>query len=696
MSQDYLDHSEAKPRSSAMPEGSQSLEPGFLQSVIDAVPEATIVLDLDYRIVMANKAARLVPGTDDWAEDRRRCFEVSHHRDAPCEGKNEPCPLRAAVAGKKAVTVTHKHFTASGKVTFVEVSAVPIFDETGEVVRVVESQRDVSEHKWQHRILEIGNRHVEMKPMLDEFVDTLTSFIDSEAIAVRVIDQEGCTDQFAEDGFPPGFREREIALSRDGNSCVCARVMLGGIDTELPCFTEGGSFRVNNLSQFVKTLSRQQQDVFRSACHEFGYESVSIVPIRLGEQIIGLLQAASRQENAISSRTVETLESVAVQLGTAIRRVRMEEDLRKAHDELEEKVQQRTEQLTAANKALQGEILERESAETVLEHQAQILRQIRDAVVSTDADGYVTSWNRAARRLLGYTAEETLGKHITFMYPEYWREIRQERIIDPLKQAGEHQIEVVLRRKTGEEFHADLSLSVIRDAKGEITGVICCASDISRRKRLEQEVLQVGAREQQRIGRELHDDLGQELTGLAYLAKSLHGRLVSENSPEAEIAADLAHGIPEALAQTQRIVKDLVPMDIAADTLPPSLQTLAANVEERSGVVCRFVSDDYVELDDDDSTIHMYRIAQEAINNAVKHGNPQNITVSLKANGDRVALHVHDDGTGIDPEVESESGSGLRIMQYRARVIGATLDIKSNPDEGTLVICTLRKEKHNE
>ena len=135
-----------------------------------------------------------------------------------------------------------------------------------------------------------------------------------------------------------------------------------------------------------------------------------------------------------------------------------------------------------------------------------------------------------------------------------------------------------------------------------------------------------------------------------------------------------------------------MPLDIAADSLSPALQTLAANVEDRSGVACRFIGDEPVEFQDDDTAIHMYRIAQEAINNAVKHGDPQDISVTLGTHSDRVSLQVRDDGKGINPDVERVSGSGLRIMRYRARVIGATLDIQSNPGEGTLVVCTLRKE----
>jgi len=679
-----------------MYQGGEPFTLSFLKNVIDAVPEATMVVDLDYRIILANKTARESVGIDTSTGGCLRCYQISHHRDAPCEGDDEPCPLREAAASKAPVTVTHKHFTASGRLRFVEITAVPICDERGEVVQIVESQRDVSEHKRLHRLLEISNRHVKMKPMLDEFVAELRNFVDCSALGIRILDERGFIEYRASDGFSREFLDLENALSVETQQCMCVKVVMGQIDTMFPCFTENGSFHVNNLSRFLDTLTGEQKAQLRGACHKFGYESIAIVPVRSSKRILGLIHVVDQRENEISGATVETLERVALQLGTAIQRVQMEEALRTAHADLETKVQRRTEQLLAANKALQEEITERENAEAVLQKQAQVLRQIRDAVVSTDLDGFVTSWNKGAERLLGYRVEEALGKHVSFIYSEYWQDVLQEQIIEPLKEMGEHQIEVRLRRKSGEEFHADLSLSLLRDAAGKITGMIACGTDISQRKRLEQEVLHVGAQEQQRIGRELHDGLGQELTGLGYLAKSLHGRLITQDSPETETAAELAQGIPQTLAQLQGIVKDLVPLDVGPDTLLPALQNLAANVEERSGVSCRVEGHERSPLEDDDTAIHIYRIAQEAINNAVKHGAPRHVTVSLGAHDNRVTLQVRDDGKGIDPRVEEVSGSGLRIMRYRARVIGATLDVQSTFGEGTLVVCTLRKEKRHE
>ena len=303
MSQDCLDHGKDK-----MYQGGEPFTSSFLQNVIDAVPEATIVVDLDYRIILANKTARESVGTDASPGGCLRCYQISHHRDAPCEGDDEPCPLREAAAGKAPVTVTHKHFTASGRQRFVEITAVPICDERGEVVQIVESQRDVSEHKWLHRILEISNRHVEMKPMLDEFVAELRNFVDCSAMGIRILDERGFIEYRASDGFSREFLDMENSLCVETQQCMCVKVVLEQLDTTFPCFTENGSFHVKSLSPFLDTLTGEQGGPPCGTCHEFGYESIAIIPVRSSKRILGLIQVADQGENAISEATVETLQ----------------------------------------------------------------------------------------------------------------------------------------------------------------------------------------------------------------------------------------------------------------------------------------------------------------------------------------------------------------------------------------------------
>jgi PAS domain S-box-containing protein len=147
--------------------------------------------------------------------------------------------------------------------------------------------------------------------------------------------------------------------------------------------------------------------------------------------------------------------------------------------------------LTRLGPAIQRELKEaiirreRGLADEALRYQAQIIDQIHDSVVSTDLDGHVTSWNKGAEKLFGYLAKEALGKHISFVYPEDQYDFLQLKVIKPLKKKGQHEVEVLMRRKSGEDFYAHLSVSLLKNKRGSVTGMIGYSMDITERKQAE-------------------------------------------------------------------------------------------------------------------------------------------------------------------------------------------------------------------
>lgn len=220
-------------------------------------------------------------------------------------------------------------------------------------------------------------------------------------------------------------------------------------------------------------------------------------------------------------------------------------------------------------------------------------------------------------------------------------------------------------------------------------------TEILERERLEREVLQCSTQEQRRMGEELHDELGQELTGLGYLARSLSHRLRPDMPEEAELATELTAGIRRALGRTRAIVRGLLPVEIDADNLIPAVQAMAADIEERFGIRCRASSSGPLSVHDDHTAIQLFRIAQGAANNAVRHGEAKNIVIELKAGDGRVTLQVHDDGIGIQPDADKGTGSGLRIMRYRSRAIGGRFDVQRQAMGGTAVTCVVGQERGN-
>ena len=207
--------------------------------------------------------------------------------------------------------------------------------------------------------------------------------------------------------------------------------------------------------------------------------------------------------------------------------------------------------------------------------------------------------------------------------------------------------------------------------------------EIQERERLEREVLDVGERERRRIGRDLHDSLGQQLTGTALAGQVLQERLATRGAPEAGDAARIVALVEEAIEQTRSLARGLDPVEIDGGGLEQGLRELAERTSQLAGVRCDYRSAGPVGVADSVTATHLYRIAQEAITNAVKHARPNRIEVALEGLPGRVRLCVLDDGTGCEPG--AGAGMGLRIMAHRAAVMQGTFSIERAPAGGTSV-----------
>ncbi len=209
------------------------------------------------------------------------------------------------------------------------------------------------------------------------------------------------------------------------------------------------------------------------------------------------------------------------------------------------------------------------------------------------------------------------------------------------------------------------------------------------RKQTESLSAQLEANEQQRIGRELHDGLGQLISGIGMLAQGLLQRL--ERADEREAAAELVQRIEDAKVELRGLVRGLTPVYSGAEGLDDALDRLVDETQTASGVRCSFASNVPEGVEDHFAARHLYYIAQEAVLNAVRHGQPSRIDVRLEkeeAEG-RLVLSIRDDGVGLSADCERE-GSGLRIMRHRAALMAARLVVESAPGEGTRVICRVR------
>jgi signal transduction histidine kinase len=231
--------------------------------------------------------------------------------------------------------------------------------------------------------------------------------------------------------------------------------------------------------------------------------------------------------------------------------------------------------------------------------------------------------------------------------------------------------------------------STLLPGSGETSNyIIATGIDITERKHLEKAILDISAREQRRIGQDLHDGLGQHLTGIAFMAKVHETKLAEKNRSETEDAAKIVKLVNEAIHKTRELARGLLPVVSDSQGLMSALELWAAEVEDLFGVSCRFQCETPVLIDDDTVATHLYHIAQEAVNNAIKHGDAQKILIRLKAEQGRGKLAIKDDGKGIAESSASTQGMGLHIMNYRAGMIGGVLEVRQDVTRGTVVTCT--------
>lgn len=346
------------------------------------------------------------------------------------------------------------------------------------------------------------------------------------------------------------------------------------------------------------------------------------------------------------------------------------------------------------------------------DHLQAIWNSAFDAIITIDSQGRIETANRASERMFGYTIAEMIGQNVNLLMPSpfheehdcylrHYRETGQARILNVPR-------ELIACRKDGSTFPIDLSVTQV-DHSGYFTGVV---RDISQRKELQKHVLESAAQEQRRIGHELHDGVGQEMTGLSLVAGTLLKLMTaipvveSEGQEMRQLDAanylrilDIVQRLNQKLSQANRHVHQLshgiMPVQLDAEALRSALDELTSSVHSPPFLRCSFDCPSAVIAADNTTATHLYRVAQEAVNNALKHSHATEIHVFLWDKDGQIVLEVRDNGIGIET-VDSRivtatayRGMGLRTMRYRAELIGGTLQVECIETGGTLVRCSL-------
>jgi len=343
-----------------------------------------------------------------------------------------------------------------------------------------------------------------------------------------------------------------------------------------------------------------------------------------------------------------------------------------------------------------GEIVERKIAEDALKEtmtrNKALLNAIPDLIFRIHKDGTILDIKKGKTLGRDLSTRKIIGKKVAKL-PEYYQFVPQELVrqgmrngLHVLRTGGTQIFEHRITRGSMVLYY-EVLLTV--SGEDEVLGIM---RDITERRRLENQVLEISEWEQQRIGQDLHDSLSQQLAGIAYLGKVLEQRLAAKSMEEANDATEIISLIDDAITQTKGLARGLYPIRMEDIGLMNALGELARTVEKLFTVTCHFEYDTPVLIRDTINAIHLYRIVQEAVNNAIKHGRATEIVISFATDKGITSLTIWDNGVGFRKTHKDVKGMGISTMKYRANMVGASINIQSDKN-GTKVSCSFQTKK---
>lgn len=494
------------------------------------------------------------------------------------------------------------------------------------------------------------------KSYLSAVVRELSRLSGCRRLGVRVANPNGDIPYEATKGFDRKFLLSECWLSLTRDHCICPRVMRRErLDRDAAHLTHNGAFACNDTFAFVGAMRPAQRRQYRGTCATSGFASVAVVPLLYQGQVVGAIHLADRRPGRVGLDVIEFVESIAPLVGEAIHRFNVEEELR------------------ASDRLLRA----------VFDEAFQFMGLL-------SPEGALLQINRTALRFTGTKLSDVAGRPLWDWSAWSWSRPAQKRLRTAVAHAAAGRFvryEEELRGAAGRALTIDFSLKPVKDEHGKVARIIAEGRDISELRALERRMLDVTAEERARIGRDLHDVLGQQLTAAGFLSEVLARTLSKRSAPEAGDAARISGMLGEATAQTRALARGLCPVEMKAEGLMGALQELAAKTASVFGIRCRLQCDTPVLVRDAVVAQNLFLIAREAVNNATKHARATQIVIRLSAARDVVSLMVRDNGKGLPSDAVHREGLGLRIMRHRAAAIGGSVDIRSIPSGGAMVVC---------
>ena len=338
------------------------------------------------------------------------------------------------------------------------------------------------------------------------------------------------------------------------------------------------------------------------------------------------------------------------------------------------------------------DIHDRKVAEKTALRLAALVRDSGDAVIIRDLNDRIIAWNGGAQKMYGYTEAEVLGMSVTRLVPENESGRTRGPVLPPAHGKKTAPVEIRRRAKDGRILEVLLTATVLRDEKGRPVEVATIERDITEQKRAARELRRLHARvvsaqetERKRLARDLHDGVGQILSGVKFRLEALSGRIGGKGGAAAQIL-EIGGLMGRAISEVRLVSKNLMPSELEDLGLEPALRTLCRDFKENTGISVTLRTGRVPEPVSPELALAVFRITQEALNNIGKHSKATLATVDLSCKGDEIVLSVSDNGIGFTPGGErplAGRGIGLGSMRERAESNGGRIEFNSASGAGT-------------
>jgi PAS domain S-box-containing protein len=605
--------------------------------------------------------------------------------------------VNACMETEQDYSIEHRIVWPDGSSRWLSEKGDVIHDEAGNAIRMVGVVQDITERRTAEEqlllgssILEIINQKAKGQDTIRRILQLVKDFTGFDAVGIRLREEDDYP-YFEVNGFSQDFVSKENYLCAHNESgevvhdsqgrpvleCMCGNVILGRTDPDATFFTEGGSFWTNSTTDLLASTSEKERLTHtRNHCNRAGYESVALIPLRSGPEIVGLLQLNDHRKERFATEMIRFFERIGDSIGIALARIKAEEDIKnlaKFPSENPYPVLRITKDGTVLYTNSAGFQLLADWGSGVDEHVPQHWHQYISRILAADQPEELET--TCADRIFSLTITPVVDAGYVNVYGTDITERKQAE--EDLREYRQH-LEELVRARTAELTATNEQLR----------------REIEQRRNLEKEILEVSEREKRSIGQELHDSIGQQLTGVAFMTKVLEQKLAARSPSEAVDVTEIAKLVNQAMDLTRGLAKGLHPVDLDADSLMSALRELAGSTENLFGISCTFKCDQPVLVEDAQVAVNIYRIAQEAVTNAIRHSKAKNIQLQLHLGDGQASLTVASDGLDFPEDVKARgSGMGLQIMNHRAEMIDGSLDVCRGDQGGTMVTCVFPNKK---